>query len=115
MLILSIAFTEAKKFLNDCQYEHMADQVKELAREADPTHSLTASVDAIEDFHELRDKGGPLGGINVRVFFFVDKATTNLVILGAVKKQNDGPTPVGDRRRMARRKRKYLNGDYQAA
>jgi hypothetical protein len=91
----------------------MAMQVKELARENDPTHPLTASVDAIDDFHELRDKGGILGGVNVRVFFFLDKAQSALVVLGAIKKQNDGPTPVGDRRRMARRKRKYLNGEFE--
>jgi hypothetical protein len=91
----------------------MAMQVKELAKESDPTHSKTASVDALEDFWELRDKGGILGNINVRVFFFLDKKNQALVVLGAIKKQNDGPTPLGDRRRMARRKRKYVKGEYQ--
>ena len=87
-------------------------QVKELAREDDPTHSATASVDAVEDFHELRDKGGILGGMNVRVFFCLDKKHAALVVLGAIKKQNDGPTPKGDKIRMARRKRKYFQGEF---
>jgi hypothetical protein len=112
VLMPNIAFAESRKFLNSEQYEHMAMQVKELARENDPTHSKTASVDAIEDFWELRDKGGVLGGINVRVFFLIDKTKQALVVLGAIKKQNDGPTPKGDKMRMARRKRKYLAGDF---
>jgi hypothetical protein len=91
----------------------MAMQVKELAREEDPTHSQTASIDAVENFWELRDKGGILGGMNVRLFFVLDKKIRALVVLGAIKKQNDGPTPLGHRRRMARRSRKYLKGEYQ--
>jgi hypothetical protein len=111
--ILDIAFEEASAFLNEAQYQHVAAQVRELAREVDPTHSATQSIDAVEDFHELRDKGGILGGLNVRVFFFVHKPESELVILGAIKKQNDGPTPIGDKIRMARRKRKYLDGEFQ--
>ncbi len=110
--ILDCAFDEAMGFLSADQYQHVAMQFKELARETDPTHPKSASVDAVEDFHELRDKGGILGGMNVRVFFDVDKSKQVLVILGAIKKQNDGPTPMGDKRRMARRKRKYRNGEY---
>jgi len=112
VLILDIAHGEAMDFLTEDQYQHLALQFRELAREVDPTHSVTASVDAIEDFHELREKGGILGGMNVRVFFFVHKPGSALVVLGAIKKQNDGPTPRGDKARMARRKRKYLSGDY---
>lgn len=112
VLILDSAHHEAMGFLSRDQYQHIAMQIKELAKEDDPTHSATASVDAVEGFHELRDKGGILAGMNVRVFFYLDKPKDSLVILGAIKKQNDGPTPVGDRRRMNRRRRKYINGDY---
>jgi hypothetical protein len=69
-------------------------------------------VDAVGDFHELRDKGGVLGGINLRIFFLVHKPKGAIVVLGAIKKQNNGQTPLGDKLRMARRMRKYLNGDY---
>ncbi len=111
--ILDIAHGEAMKFLTEDQYKHLAAQVKELARQDDPTHSDTISVDAIEDYHELRDKGGILGGLNVRVFFCLDKRRSWLVILGAIKKQNDGPTPQPDKIRMARRKRKFFAGEYR--
>lgn len=114
VLIPDIAFAEARNFLNSDQYQHMTMQVKEIAKEDDPTHSEFADVKSIEDFFELRDKGGILGGMNVRLFFFLDKRERFLVILGAIKKQNDGPTPKGDRKRMSRRKRRYLNGEFGA-
>src|SRR5947209_55343 len=83
--ILSLAFEEAMKLLSPDQYHHMAMQIKELAREEDPTHPQTASVDEVEGLHELRDKGGILGGINLRVFFYVDKRRRALVVLGTIK------------------------------
>ncbi len=112
VLIHHSAYPEAREFLSDDQYQHIAMQVKELAKENDPTHPTTCSVDAIEDFHELRDKGGILGNLNVRVFFSVDKAENAIVILGAIIKQNDGPTPLGDKRRISRRRRRYFNGEF---
>jgi hypothetical protein len=115
VLLPDIAYNESMRFLNPGQYEHMAMQVKELARESDPTHSQTASVDAIGEYWELRDKGGILGNLNVRVFFYLDKKNEALVVLGAIKKQNDGPTPLGDKMRMARRLRKYLRGEFQGS
>ena len=113
VLILDLAFDVAMKLLNEAQYKHVALQIKQLAKEADPTHSQTASVEQIEDFFELKDKGGILGKINLRVFFHVDKDTSSLVVLGAIKKQNEGPTPQGDKIRMRRRKRKYVNGEFE--
>lgn len=113
-LILDDAFHEAKGFLNDAQYEHMALQVKQAASEDAPTHSPVLSIRKIEDedFFELRDKGGVLNSINVRLFFGIDKPKRSIVVLGVIKKQNNGPTPRGDRIRMRRRWRKYRNGDY---
>jgi hypothetical protein len=110
--ILDEGFHEVMKFVNVCQYWHLALQFKELAREIDPSHPQTASVDAVEDFYELRDKGGVLRGMNVRIFFLLDKQKSSIVVLGGIKKQNDGPTPLGAKIRMRRRARKYRNGDY---
>jgi hypothetical protein len=110
VLILDTAYRDARRFLTEDQCQHLAWPFQELAREEDPTHSVTASVDQIEDFYELRDKGGILGSLNVRVFFSLDRGRSALVVLGAVKKQNDGPTPKGDKVRMRRRKRLYDSG-----
>lgn len=112
VVLLDLAMKEGSSFLDDAQYHHVAEQVQELARETDPTHSATQRVAGVEDFFELKDKGGPLGRINVRVFFFLDKRFTAIVVLGAIFKQNEGKTPESDKVRMGRRKRKYLQGDY---
>jgi hypothetical protein len=37
-----------------------------------------------------------------------------IVVLGAIFKQNNGPTPFGTKKMIKRRKRKYLAGDYSA-
>jgi hypothetical protein len=117
VVLLEMAIAEAHKFLDEGQYHHAAGLVMELARESDPSHSVTQDVDAVEDFFELRDKGGPLGNINLRVFFFIDKRQSQraIVVLGAIGKQNNGATPYGDKQRMKRRKRLYLRGQMGAA
>jgi len=113
VVILKVARKESLKFLDEAQYYYVAEQIKELAREGDPSHSETQSVDDLGEFLELRDKGGPLGRINVRVFFFLDKEKSpgSIVILGAIKKENDGPTPGAVKICMRRRKRLYLSGE----
>lgn len=112
--ILNLAYREAGEFLNRAEYVHMAMQVKALATEVSPSHSQLCSVDVIEDFHELRDWGGPLGGKNVRVFFGLMTASglKDIVVLGAIIKQNNGPTRQGDKIRMRRRWRKYKAGEF---
>lgn len=115
VLILDMAFRDAMQFLDESQYQHVSEQVQELAREMDPGHPVTQTVSCVEDLFELKDKGGPLGRINVRVFFILDKPRVAIVILGAIFKQNDGKTPFGDKKRMQRRKRKYLAGEYGAS
>jgi hypothetical protein len=116
VLVLDVAFDEAHNILTDPQYEHMARQIKDLATERQPSHSQLCDVDQIEDFYELRDKGGILGPKNVRVFFGIDTRgeTHNILVLGAILKQNNGPTPQGDKLRMRRRWRKYLAGEYSS-
>jgi len=110
--ILSLAYGEARKILTDAQYAYVADQVRSLATEADPARSQLCSVDAIEDFHELREKHGVLGKINLRVFFCLDYGKRAIVILGAIKKENNGPTPGGTVITMRRRKGLYTAGKW---
>lgn len=110
--VLDVGYRDAEKLFSRSQYRHLVMQLQELAREADPSHSRTVDVRPIEDFYELRERGGVLANLNARVFFGIDKEARALVILGAINKQNNGPTPDGDRIRMRRRWRKYRNGDY---
>jgi mRNA-degrading endonuclease RelE of RelBE toxin-antitoxin system len=108
--ILDQAFEEAMGFLDEDQYAHLANQIRELARQDDPTHSDAIDIRPVEGFHEIRDKGGVLRKLNVRVFYAVHKPTRAIVVLGTIKKENNGPTPTGDRIRMRRRRRLYLEG-----
>ena len=112
VLIFDLAFREAMSFLTEDQYQHLKMQFKELASENDPSHSQTCDVENIEDFHELRDKGGVLGKINVRVYFGLEHNKNNLIVLGCIKKESEGKTPTGDRIRMQRRWRKYKSGEF---
>jgi hypothetical protein len=111
--IIQAAFVEANKFLSEDQYQHAAHQIKELASEDDPSHSISQSIDAIETFFELRDKGGILGNINLRIFFHLDRDRSILLVLGAINKKNDGPTPIGDKIRMRNRLKRYKRGEFQ--
>lgn len=113
VLIPDIVYQEARGFLTADQYEHAACLVKDLAAHDDPTHSTTQRVEAIGDFHELKDKGGILGKVNLRVFFYADKERSSLLVLGAINKGNEGQTPKSVRIRMSRRLRKYLNGEWR--
>jgi hypothetical protein len=107
VLILDVAFKEAMKFLDENQYDHVARQFRELAKCREPTQCQTVDVRNIEDFFELRDKGGILGRINIRVFFHVDRERRKVAVLGTINKTNDGKTPAGVRIQMRRRKRQY--------
>ena len=100
-------------FLTPAQYEHVVDLVRALAMEPDPTHPITVTVASIEDFFELKDKGGPLGRINLRLFFAVTRAPKrSILVLGAFNKKADGATPQVVKIAIARRLRKYLAGAY---
>lgn len=109
---LNLAYRETSGVFSDAQYRHLALQVQELARHEKPSHPPTLDVDKIEDFYELRDKGGVLGPLNARVFWGLDKEARAIVVIGAIAKQNNGPTPQGDKVRMRRRWRKYKKGEY---
>lgn len=87
---LTKAEDEGRKFLNDEQYEHVVGLFDELAFETQPTKSKTQDVRSIENFYELRDKGGVLGRINVRVYFTVLKGRALIVALSSYKKEDDG-------------------------
>jgi hypothetical protein len=87
--------------------DYLARQVRELARHDDPTHSSRLDIRHIDGFFELREKGGVLNKINARVFFFLRGPAKTIVVLGVINKKNDGPTPLGDRRRMERRMREF--------
>lgn len=108
VLIFDVAHDEALEFLTDAQLEHMQAHVRELAKLAEPTRSATIDVRPVEDIWEIRDKGGVLKKIAARVFFGVDHDSRRLIVLGSLKKENDGQTPVRIKIEMHRRMRDYF-------
>lgn len=114
--VVSLQFVrkERAKLFTELESNHIADVVRQLAKEESPPLSELVDVRGIEDFYEIRDKGGPLGTKNVRVFFGLDKEDRSIVLLGAILKQNNGNTPLGDIIRIRRRWRLYQAGDFES-
>ncbi|AMV18278.1 hypothetical protein [Planctomyces sp. SH-PL14] len=110
--ILQLAFDEAMEILTDGQYRHVALQFQELARQDSMVRSETISIDKVEDCYELREKGGILGNINLRVFFGIDDHRKCGIVLGVFHKKNDGATPVPVKNRMRLRWNRYINGAF---
>lgn len=108
---LAIARSEAMKFLTEDQYAHVADGFKALSREANPRCPETVSVDVVDDCFEYKDKGGPLGKINVRVYFAVIDAKRTIVALHALKKEREDQVPTHVKTLIRMRLRRLLNGD----
>lgn len=96
---------EAHKILTDDQYAHVVQQFEILAGEVNPRGSRIVDVRPIESFHELRDKGGILGKINLRVYYTVLDDKKKIVVLGCYKKEDEGATPVRIKARMRNRMR----------
>lgn len=106
---LATALDDAAGFLDRGRRRHLADKFRILARLDEPSRGGgEADVRPVEDFFELRDKGGTLGRLNVRVFFHLHKPTRTIAILAAIHKQNDGATPMEDKLRVRKRRRDYL-------
>ena len=103
------AYPEAK-FLTPPQYWHMADQLLEVCRTPDPCTCPTVEISKIRDFWELKDKGGPLGRINLRVFFLPDAETKSVVVFGIHKKEDEDQLRTSVIVRIERRIRLYQCG-----
>lgn len=113
VIVLDLAHRESLSILNTAQHRHLALQVKELARQEEVSLSDTVDVRRIDDaLFEIRDYGGILGGLNIRLFYGVEHEHRNLIVLGVFKKQNNGPTPTGDLSRMRVRWRRYKHGEF---
>lgn len=80
-----------------------------MAAESDPRKPALSDVRSIENYFELRDKGGVLGKLNVRVYFAVIECSKTIVVLGCYKKEAEDKTPQYIRSRMRNRLRFVLS------
>lgn len=90
---LEAAAKEARKFLSEEQYSHAVHLFEEMSYDDDPTKSETQDIRKIGNFYELRDKGGILEKINLRIYFTIIEEIKLILILAAHKKEEDGQVP----------------------
>ena len=105
---VDVAAKEGKRILDETQYAHALQQIEELARADDPRRPATLDVKSIERFFELRDKGGVLGRINLRVYFAVLDDSHTIIVLGCYKKEDEGQLPTRIKVRIRNRLRFIL-------
>jgi hypothetical protein len=112
VFFLDAAGWEGRKILDDCQYEHVVDAIRSLAREPDPRHPKCEDVEPIDGFYELKLKYGPLGRLNLRVFFQVVDDSKAILIVHAWKKTVQSQTPPHVKRVVSNRLRWFDEGKY---
>jgi hypothetical protein len=109
VLALKKAREDAKDFLNDTQYAHVVELVRRLKDWQDRKQLTDLRIQKIRnDLWELKDKGGVLGKINVRVFFAPLSERKEIIVLGAFKKEMEDQTPGHMIVKMERRLSDYL-------
>ena len=93
VVILGVAKREGHQILTDVQYDHEVSVLKRLTNFSDAEEIADLKIEKIGSFYELKDKGGPLGKINLRLYFgaLVDKR--EIVVAKAYKKEADRQTP----------------------
>ncbi len=102
---LDVAEKDGTSFLDPDQYAHAVSLFDDLASESNPRISDRQSVKKIDEFYELRDKGGILRKINLRVFFAVLDEKKLILVLGSIKKEDEGAVPNYIVRKMRNRLR----------
>ena len=93
VVVLGLAKKEGRRILTDLQYDHIVEILKRLVDFGNSEETADLDIKPIQSFYELREKWGPLGRINLRVYFSTIPAERELVIAKAYKKEDDGPTP----------------------
>lgn len=106
---LDAAVKDAREILTEDQYAHLVQQFDLLALDQDPRRPASHDVRPIEGLYELREKGGVLGRLNVRVFFAVLDEENLIVVLGCFKKEAEGQTPTHIKLKMRNRMRIALS------
>lgn len=110
VLYLSASRDDAMRFLDEVQYAHVSDLFKALASEEDVRRPTTVRVEQVEDFFELKDKGGILGKVNLRVYFIVDDRVRSVLVIAAINKDNEDQMPERAKIKVRSRIRRRVRG-----
>lgn len=108
-LILDKAYSECRTLLNDMQADHFALQFRELALLDDPAASQEHDIKAIENFYELRDQGGVLYPLSIRVLFYIWDYCRAICVIGVFKKTTQ-KTPLTQKVKARKRIRQLMKG-----
>jgi len=93
VVILEVAKKEGRKILSDFQYDHVVEILKRLVHFGNAEEVSDLKIEPIESFYELKEKGGILGRINLRVYFGTIPEEGELVVAKTYKKEDDGSAP----------------------
>jgi hypothetical protein len=93
VVVLEVARKEGHKILSDLQYDHVVEILKRLADFGNAEETADLDIEPISSFYELKEKGGPLGRINLRVYFGAIPERREIVIAKAYKKEEMGALP----------------------
>jgi hypothetical protein len=94
VIVLDAAKKEGHRLLTDTQYEHIVEIVKRLTDFGNAEELRDLDIQPISSFWELREKWGPLGKINLRIYFGTMPEVQELIIAKAYKKEEEGQTPA---------------------
>lgn len=108
--VLPIAAKEGWEILTPGQYLHAKDLIKQLVGFGVREFDSKLRIEQIGDFWELKDKGGTLGRINLRIYFRFAQESNEIVILKTYKKEDDGSAPPHIVIGLKNRFRQYLDG-----
>ena len=93
VVVLEAAKREGHKILNDLQYEYIRQMVQRLEDFGNRKELCDLDIRSISTFWELREKGGVLGKINLRVYFGLMPEEGEVVIAMAYKKEEEDQVP----------------------
>jgi len=93
VVILESAKKEGHKILTDPQYEYIKGILKRLTDFGNDEELSDLRIEPIEDFGELKEKGGVLGKINLRIYFGAEPEDKEVVVAKAYKKEDEGRAP----------------------
>ncbi len=93
--VIGYAQKEGRTILkNDGKYQHIVDIEKRLVDFGNLEETCDLDIRSFHEFFELRERGGLLGNINLRVFFAHLPERNEIVILKTYKKERNDQTPL---------------------
>ncbi|BBO32100.1 hypothetical protein [Lacipirellula parvula] len=113
VVVLGVAAKEGYDVLTPGQYLHVKDLIKQLVGFGRREFGSILRLEKLDEFWELKEKGGTLGKKNIRVYFKFNGDGNEVVVLCTYKKEDDGSAPPHIVFKLRNRWRLYQKGDFQ--